>query len=283
MASEKKRPSGIPATPSTIAFLAVCAVLIVLVVSFTLSGFFGASNQTQTAGLASAANSPTAALVDDAPTIPPPTGPLPPKRATFDINQLYTVPTRALAPGETPLSTNAINPNSTYVVPTFPPLNPLAPDAKWATYHDPNLGLSFQYPSNWHIDVIINGPPGPEYTDITIRNYDLVLTKGNSFTPDLMKIEIQASPDFAQYGTLDLWYLHYLQSLRDPDNLASNPSFPDLQHMNINNVPAIRWTDIGARAVVLGKGKWLYSIAAYPDYSRFSVVFDRFLSTFQIP
>jgi hypothetical protein len=283
MSSNKKGLSVLPATPTTFVLLIVSAILIAAVVGLVISSFFGSSNQTPiTAGLA-----PTATLVDDAPTIPPPTGPIPPKAPTFDINQLYTLPTRALAPGETPPITDPRNPKVTYVAPTIAPLIILTPSTEWTTYRDPNLGFSFQYPSNWHIDAPAGLTPSEvaaKGTYIIIENYVVNgLTKGG-VPEDALKIDIAITPEFAQYGNLDIWYSDFLKNSQDPDHPIPASQLPSVKHLVINNVPAIRWTGpLEGTHAALGKGKWLYVITAYPTNSRYLSTFDQIISTIQIP
>jgi hypothetical protein len=283
MASEKKQPSGVPAAPATLIILIAVSVLIVFIVTLTFSGLFNTSRQEQTiVGLAAAA---TQTPID--PTNPPPTpGTLPPKRATFDISQLGKLPTRALAPGETPPSTDPRNPNVTYVAPTIPSVNPVTPSDTWITYTDPNFGFSFQYPSNWHIDAPMK-PLSPSLgggIGITIQNYDEVIQKGDK-TPDQLKIEIGISPVPAQYTTLDDWVAQEKQAT------ASEPdiSYSSVEHLLVDNTSAIRWTvrapmmPQGQIRVAFQKGQRLYTIDTYPATSKQLSALDRIVSSFQIP
>src|SRR5574341_1225990 len=193
---------------------------------------------------------------------PPPTGPLPPRAPTFDVSRLKPPP-----------------PPPTIVIvkgPTIPPLKVITPASDWVTYRDPRFGFSLQYPANWYFDT---------KRDFAISNYDpdSMQTKGGSKS-DLLKIGIGVE-ELARYGTLDNWVAQRKQQY-DSNIFNGVPefSYSPLEHLTVNNVPAIRWTIKGPMSpeggiqVVLGQGKWLFFLDASPATSNYIPVFDRIVA-----
>lgn len=171
------------------------------------------------------------------------------------------------------------------VVPTFAPLNVVVPSEEWITYEDLILGFSFEYPKNWHID-------GPERmkkgnrVSITVRNYDDVMTKEDK-TADQLKIDITALDLPDSISSLDDWVAKY----RDPNivGLDSSVSLTPVENVEINGVPAVRWTQTaemipqGNLVVGFVKDKKLYVISGYPATSKYVSAFDRLIYSFRLP
>jgi hypothetical protein len=210
---------------------------------------------------------------------------LPTRPPTFDISQLYKLPTRALAPGEK----TSIPPTQEPVnYPTEPPTNPVTPVANWIGYHDLDIGFSFEYPANWQVDAPNQScqlvPPTGTFIVIRNYNYSIQVMKG-LVTPEMLNIKISVSPDFAQYNTLDNWVAQYRRESTPNPDITYSPVI----RFTVSNVPAVRWTVKTPMApeetveVAFGKEQWLYHITAYPLTSLHLDTFDRIVSSFQIP
>lgn len=198
---------------------------------------------------------------------PPPTGPLPPRAPTFDVSQLKPPP---------PPPTIVLDLSK---IPTLPRPNPVTPAPEWATYRSPQYGFSFQYPANWYVE------------EGAITNYDSrnLETKGLP-TPDELRILFGRREELTKYGTLDNWVAQQKQQYDSAIfNGVPEFSYSSVEHLTLNNVPAIRWTVKGYMTpegiiqVALANGGWLFFFDAYPATSKYIPVFDRIVASFRIP
>lgn len=264
--------------PSTLELILATLITCVLTIS-------GCAGPVPPGGLAATvppyplpSNVPTPTWTPSGPPTPPP-GISPAPLPTLDPSRVTWVPTRTPVPGT---ATPTLTP---IVIPTQPPWNVMTPSATWRTYTDPTFSFSFDYPSNWYLDAP-TGPrsPGlPEGTNLQIRNFDLGMRKG-VIPPDVLGVEIALLPELAQYGTLENWIVQRGQS--NPD-----ATYSPLQEITVNGIRAFRWTvtqpavptNQTSIAVILGKGKWIYRIGAYPATSTQIGVFERVVSSFRVP
>ncbi len=172
-------------------------------------------------------------------------------------------------------------------LPTFPPTDPRTPAADWSTYRDPDFGISFDYPSNWHLDL----PPRCQdqsacfETTIDIRNYNLspFVIKGNR-TPEMLGIRILTTQDLARCRSLDNWFQEQLLWAKQSGARIGEP-----KRFAIDGIQAIRYKVVDAPGgpdtdnVVLGKGDRLYHLWATPVNSLYISTFDRLVDSFRVP
>ncbi len=119
-----------------------------------------------------------------------------------------------------------------------------------------------------------------------ISNLSYIFRGDKTPRDQLLSIAISVDPEFEQYGNIDAWFEHYKMTEKDPDDPASNPIYPNFKHTEVAGVPAVRWFVPGPGGytkIAFGKGKWLYQIAAVPGNSRYRKLFERVVSSFQIP
>lgn len=285
MSAKRNGSSGRSTIGLTLVLLVVCAVLSVVAINLVVVPFFNAANQPATNSGSVPQIAKATATIDFEEGPPPPgtpTGEPPPRLPTPDRTRLMRAPTGVVPPDVPTLEpTKEID----SVVPTFAPLNAVAPSGEWITYKDLNLGFSFDYPKNWHVD-------GPEKMNkgnrvsITVRNYDDVMTKEDK-TVDQLKIDIEALDLPDSMSTLDDWVTKY----RDPNivGLESSVSLTPIEMLEVNGVPAVRWIQtaemIPQGNIIVGfvKDNKLYVISGYPATSNYISTFDRLISSFRLP
>jgi len=283
--SEKKSSSTWRSAGLTAILLVACAALSVATINLVVIPFLNSANQPKAqTGTVSQIAIATATIDFEQGPPPPgtPTGELPTRLSTLSREQLDKLPT-AVVPPDVPTLEPTKDIDS--VAPTLAPINAVAPSDKWVTYNDPNLGFSFEYPQNWHID-------GPErmnkgnQVSITVRNYDDVMTKAGK-TVDQLKIDIDARDLPDSMSNLDDWVSKY----RDPNIAGSESSFSltPIESLEVNGVPGVRWMQtaemIPQGNIIVGfvKGKKLYVLSAYPAASKYVSAFDRIIASFQFP
>ncbi len=131
----------------------------------------------------------------------------------------------------------------------------------------------------------MNQPPGDFYVDVIIENYVVKgFPKGLS-SNGTFKFSLHVSPDFEKYENIESWFEHYQESLKDPNEPASNPSFPDIQKSTIAEVPAVRWSGIDYGrfiAYAFGKDKWLYTIVVFSENTENENIADEISSSFSL-
>ncbi|MBI4673531.1 MAG: hypothetical protein HY741_17905 [Chloroflexi bacterium] len=214
-----------------------------------------------------------------APPIPPgtPTGLRPTRLPPFDTRQLDSqkTPVGGVDPGDEADTSLAAE-----SVPTVAPLKIKDPSSTWKKYRDSDIGFSFSYPQNWNLDAP-NGekaPKAPEGTDVILQNFDDVDT-GGTVSTDQIKIElvVQAVPDST---SLTDWVAEQQKIYTDA---GISYSLPD--KIVVDKIPAVRWkispplAPEGIVEVVVVKGKWLYTITAYPAASSQISTFDKIIKT----
>ncbi len=179
------------------------------------------------------------------------------------------------------------------VFPTEPPTNPVTPVADWITYRNLDVGFSFEYPANWHIEAPDQScrPLTPTATGIEVRNYNVnTAVERGLLLPEMLRIRISISPSFEKYGTVDERAVRLRGEIRAPGfSYPPSGSYSPTEHLTVSGLPAVRWTATAPMApegfveVLIGKGIWFYYITAYPASSQQLATFDRIISSFQIP
>lgn len=158
-------------------------------------------------------------------------------------------------------------------------------------WQDPNLGFSFQYPSNW----LVHTPSNQTSTDvvrkgtyISIESYGVKgNTKGN-VPKNAVKINIEVNPSFAKYESIDRWFSVYQKSQVSSGNGDSTFSMSEAKHSVVANIDMIRWTQQGSGEPgggiygAFGKDNWLYFVAAYPGNTEYTDIVEKIFSSFNI-
>jgi hypothetical protein len=160
----------------------------------------------------------------------------------------------------------------------------LTPATTWTTYTDPNVGFSFQYPSNWFFQgsAWTQSRPSPNGYGVTIRNYDdKILVARNTHIPEELKIELGILTGLSNCAGLDDWIA------RSPQ--VHDTRAHDLRTVTIAARPGRRWTAKGALlgdgvlVAAVGQGDRLYLIYGYAANTRYTSVFDHVVQTFRLP
>lgn len=213
----------------------------------------------------------------------PPTGSPPAPLPTLDPSRVTWVPTRTPDPQatQTPTPKPFVMPTVSWTI--------MTPSATWTTYREPDLGFSFQYPSDWLLEAPTTSRPPEQVatmgTGISLRNFIVGgVPKGNSVPPDAVTISIHAFRELEQYGTVENWITQRAQS-------APGTTYSPSQQIKVGGIPALRWIatqqsnpiDITSIVIVLGKEKWIYKVDVWPATSTHISAFERLISTLQIP
>ncbi len=159
------------------------------------------------------------------------------------------------------------------------------PSMTWSTYNDPYLGFSFDYPSNWHLDLSevcdASVPCVEEMMDV--RNFEWTAFAYKNHSPQMLQLRVIASPELARCGSVNNW----LQESRQLAAKDSGVQFSTPQKMSVNGIAALRFTWGRGMPewieVALGKGKWLYQVWASPPNSIHISTFDRLVDSFRVP
>ncbi|MFN8491038.1 MAG: hypothetical protein U0350_25815 [Caldilineaceae bacterium] len=190
----------------------------------------------------------------------------------------------------TPLPTQTPYPG--YVTPEPPPENPetaahperwatavpLPPSDTWTTYKDPNLGFSFDYPSNW----VISEPDGkfsptnPDYR-LAIENFDPNKPVKNA--NGHLKIEIMVMQKPASFTSPDQWVhssFHPETKFDEVEPLHSKAG--DIQRWNVNGPTLVD----GASIMVLEVGEKIYVISYAPQTSKYMDAVEKILTSFAL-
>jgi hypothetical protein len=216
---------------------------------------------------------------------PPPT-PMPAenqKEQNLTIDQ-----TEKPAPTQTPLPGQAIPTSPTKII-TEETAGTLThsyqpPDSVWHTYQEDSFGFSFDYPSNWVIDISskIEHYTGIE-TPVTIKNYDAnVFTKGHAWSNEAVKIDYVIYPKPPEFTSLKEWGTNY-------PYLAPETEYSEIQSMKINETEGIRWmakgptTPQGIILFAFVKGEQIHQFSYTPATSIHATTAEEIITSFQIP
>ena len=209
---------------------------------------------------------------------PPPTGAAPRLLPTLDPSRVTVQPTWTPIPGASP------TPTMTPIVPLTPqPLDVVTPSPTWQTYRNTDLGFSFDYPSNWHIEgpTKLRQPPAPLGVTIAVWNYNIKAIQKTDKTADQLKIEINIAPDFGQYESIENWFAQSKQR----DSAYPGVVYSPEKHITVSGLPALRWSVTaptvpqGNDLTAFGYDTWLYVISGYPSTSKYRTVLDRLIAS----
>jgi hypothetical protein len=160
----------------------------------------------------------------------------------------------------------------------------LTPSAEWATYKDPDLGFSFEYPANLTVDVHNNGlnPKVPMVRMLQVNIFNHPLNDGyyyppgskESFSVTFFITDSKASTESLKsyagrkYGDPSIWTVLSLTEEELP-----------------NGYPALRLVEQSSARkntlIFIEHGEWVYTLIAHD--SPYNAIFERTLASLVLP
>lgn len=153
-----------------------------------------------------------------------------------------------------------------------------APSGEWSTYTNQDLHYSFEYPSNWFIEL------EPGSTTIYLHNFSPGFMPKGELDPNRIKIIISHPKDgLNDYPSLEAY-------LSDPKHAAPPDELIEPQKLEtLANGYQVAWqkrtaaqSNGGVLGVYITNGKEIYTLGAFSLNSRFLNVVDRVVSSFKI-